>query len=90
MNLEHTTHIERRNPVPKTEFIVSPQYEICPALAALAEPEPPLHGDWCRAARGCLGRATADGIAAYGGLLVERLFAADGAEDRTAMGGQAS
>jgi ArsR family transcriptional regulator len=55
--------------VPSVEFIVSPQYEVCYALAALADETPAIHGGWCKTARGRLGDATRRGLAAYGSLL---------------------
>ncbi len=55
--------------MPNVEFVVSPQYEVCYALAALADETPAIHARWCRAARGRIGDATRRGLATYGSLL---------------------
>ena len=53
----------------QTKFVVSPQYEVCYALAALTEPVPPIHAAWCGATRNRLSPATARAIGAFGSPL---------------------
>ena len=54
---------------PPVEFVVSPQFEICYALSALARPTPRLHREWEKLTRARIGPRLSEKIASLGGAL---------------------
>jgi ArsR family transcriptional regulator len=55
--------------MPRSEFLVSPQFEICYAIAVLNEPVLPIHAAWCGMTLNRLGDKTRQRLQAYGSLL---------------------